>query len=134
MRVRALIAAAVLAGVAIPARADGLFLKLSSAKAKLGPEEGAELGVRAVATRSVTLPAPEVWIDDGSGFRTRPELACAAGETVAVTPDRAVRTSCRLSLSQPGVYRVRLRYRVQGQVFETNKVTLEVVSQRAAQP
>ena len=129
-----MIVAAVLAEIATPARAGGVFLKLSSAKEKLGPEESADLAVRAVSTRSVTLAAPEVWVDDGSGFRTRPDLACAAKDAVAVTPDREVRATCRLSLSQPGVYRIRLRYRVGRQVVETNRVTVEVVSQRAAQP
>lgn len=134
MRVQAVVVAVVLAGIATPARAGGVFLKLSSPKEKLGPEEGADLSVRAVSTRSVTLVAPEVWVDDGSGFRTRPDLACAANDEVALTPDREVHATCRLSLGQPGVYRIRLRYRAGGQVVETNRVTLEVVSQRAAQP
>ena len=128
MRVKAMVVAVVLAGAGTSVRADGLFLKLSSVKAKLAPEEAADLAVQAVTTRTVSLPTPEVWVDDGSGFRARPELACPARDAVAVTPDRAVRTTCRLSLGQPGVFRIRLRYRVGDRVFETNKVTLEVLS------
>jgi hypothetical protein len=110
------------------AEAAGPYLKLKADKETVAADQPVRLTLTAVSTRSLRLPAPVLAVDDGGGFRERPELACA-GEAASpsdLTPDKAVVTSCELKVERPGKTRLRLEYRLPDGVVRSNPVTISV--------
>jgi hypothetical protein len=139
-RFRSLVARPLLAGsalvLAIPAHADGPYLKLRADRAEVQAQQAAKLTLTAVSLRTLALPAPVVFVDEGDGFRARPELSCAlaeGGQSLTVTPDKAVVASCEIKLQRPGKTRVRLDYRLPSGIARTNAVTFDVQGPPAAQ-
>ena len=138
-RFSSLVARTLLAGsalvLAIPAHADGPYLKLRADQAEVQAQQGAKLTLTAVSPRTIALPAPVVFVDEGDGFRARPDLSCAqagGAKSLTVTPDRAVVSSCEIKLDRPGKNRVRLEYRLPSGLARTNAVTLDVQGPAAA--
>lgn len=122
--------AAVLAAAPGVASADGLYVSLKAEDSRASAGQPVTLRLTAVATHPFTLPAvPEFLVDDGAGFRARPEFEAkpveASGD-VRVTPEKSFKAAFTLAPTQPGTYKVRARYRVANRVFESNKVTLVV--------
>jgi len=120
---------------AMPAAAEGLYLKLAAKPAEVGPDQALTLRLTAVATHTFTLPTTPVFlVDDGSGERESSDLvSAAAGEaSYRVTADRAVERSYSLLVRQPGTYRIRVQYRLANRVIQSNKVTVRVRAGQAA--
>jgi hypothetical protein len=121
---------AALAAAPRPAAADGLFLRLDGPK---GVASGQPVTVRlkAIATRPFHIVGtPEFLVDDGKQVRVVTE-----GEgrpALAVTPDRPAAAEWRLDLPEPGRYRIRARYRLADRVVDSNKISIEVKSERAS--
>ena len=116
---------------AIPARADGLYLKLAAEEAKVQADRPVKLRLSAVVTRSFTLPtSPEFLVDDGTGMKARPEIqvrAVGAKEgNVSVGPDAPLQGTWEIVLPRPGRYRIQVRYRLSDRVVQSNKVSVEV--------
>ena len=139
-RFYSLVARPLLAGaalvLAVPAHAQGPYLKLRADPAKVQAAEAVKLTLTAVSGRTLALPAPVVLVDEGDGFRARPDLACALGQggkSLTVTPDKAVTGSCDIKLDRPGRSKVRLEYRLPSGLARTNTVTLDVQGPAAAQ-
>jgi len=135
-----LIARPLLAGsalvLAVPAHAQGPYLKLRADQAAIQAPQAAKLTLTAVSGRTVALPAPVVFVDEGDGFRARPDLSCALadrGKSLTVTPDKAVVASCEIKLDRPGKSRVRLEYRLSSGLMRTNAVTFDIQGPAAAQ-
>jgi hypothetical protein len=86
--------------------------------------------VKALSRVPVSLPAePTVYVDEGKGFKARPELRChlANGDaTVRLEADRELTASCELPISAAGRQRVRFSYRLGETVSTSNAVTVEV--------
>jgi len=131
-------ASALLLGVAVavaPLAADGLYLKLDGPRTGIPSDQPVRLRLRAVATRSFDLGVrPEFLVDDGE--RERPvaesEVKALDPEPLSVTPDRPVSREWELTLSRPGRYKVRARYRLTGRVVDSNRVSVEVTAPRSA--
>jgi hypothetical protein len=110
--------------VAVPAAAATVHLKVKAETAVAG--QPAKLTVKALSRVPVSLPAePTVFVDEGQGFKARPDLHCnlAAGPTVRLEADREATLSCSLPLS--GTPRVRLGFKLGESVSTSNVVTLE---------
>ncbi|MFI5007088.1 MAG: hypothetical protein ACHQKZ_06585 [Solirubrobacterales bacterium] len=132
---RPLLAGAALV-LAVPVYAQGPYLKLRADQAKVQPPEAVKLTLTAVSGRTLALPAPVVFVDEGDGFRARPDLTCtlaAGGRSLTVTPEKAVVASCDIKLDRPGKSKVRLEYRLPSGLARTNTVTLDVQGPAAAQ-
>jgi hypothetical protein len=139
-RFRSLVLRTLLAGAALvlamPAHAQGPYLKLRADQASVQTPQAAKLTLTAVSGYTLALPAPVVFVDEGEGFRARPDLSCALadqGKSLTVTPDKAVVASCEIKLERPGKSRVRLEYRLPKGIARTNAVTLDVQGPAAAQ-
>jgi hypothetical protein len=135
-----LVARPLLAGsalvLAVPAHAQGPYLKLRADQTPIPAQQAAKLTLTAVSGRTLALPAPVVFVDEGDGFRARPDLSCAlaeGGKSLTVTPDKAVVASCEIKLNRPGKSRVRLEYRLPSGLARTNTVTLDIQGPAAAQ-
>ena len=111
---------------ASPVRAAGPYLKLRAESESAEASKPVKLTLTAVSARTVTLPAPQVSVDEGQGFATRPDLACAPVAETKVTPDKAATASCEITLSRPGKSRVRLEYRLPDGLARSNAVTIQV--------
>ncbi len=109
--------------LASTAFAAGPYLKLRAEKGTV--EKPVKLTLTAVSSRTLTLPAPVVAVDEGQGFAARPELTCGPAEGTPVTPDKAVTTSCELKLTGSAKTRVRLEYKLADGVARTNAVNVE---------
>ena len=127
----ALVLSLVLAGAvlgAAPADAQTVYLKLKAEPAEKAPS--VKLTVNALSRVPVELPAqPVVYVDEGEGFKPRPELECRLANTPSglhLEADRAVETSCELPLEKAGKVRVRVAYKVRGTWSTSNTRTLEL--------
>jgi hypothetical protein len=112
--------------------ADGLYLRVSCQKTRVRVGQAFDITVTAVATRSFTLPsAPDVLVDRDEGLKPDARTQCGLAEspTLRLTPGRAFRGSCQLALSEPGTYRIRLRYRLPDRVIDSNKLSVTVLTQ-----
>jgi hypothetical protein len=115
--------------LASTALAAGPYLKL---RAENGTgDKPVKLTLTAVSSRTLTLPAPVVAVDEGNGFEARPDLACGPAEGTPVTPDKAATTSCELKLAGSAKTRVRLEYKLPDGVARTNAVRVEAASGEA---
>ena len=114
-----------------PAAADGLFLRLDGPKAGVQPGQAVRVRLKAIATRPFhILGTPEFLVDDGKAVRVITEGD--GRPSLSVTPDRPASAEWQLDLPEPGRYRVRARYRLADRVIDSNKISIEVKSERAA--
>ena len=135
MRFRSL--AVVLFLVAAPAFAGTIHLKVQTAGAIGQP---VRVTVKALSRVPVSLPAePTVYVDEGQGWKPRPDLHCRlAGEaaTLRLEADREHTATCDLPLTAAAKTRVRLAYKLGETVSTSNAATLTVTgatTARAAQ-
>jgi hypothetical protein len=113
---------------AVPATAATVHLKLKADDPAAG--QPVKVTLRALSRVPVSLPAePIVYVDEGHGFKVRPELRChlANGDAaVRLEADRELTASCELPLPTAGRQRVRFGYRLGETVSTSNTVTIEV--------
>jgi hypothetical protein len=127
---------ALLAFAAMPAAAQGLFVKLATEEAKTAVDKPVKVRITTVVMRSFNLPEPEFLIDDGSGMKARPDIkikAVAKASSDKVSPGTAHETSWEVELPNPGHYRLQARYKLEDRVAQSNKVSVEVTGPQAAQ-
>jgi hypothetical protein len=122
---------AVAALVPVLAQADGLYLKLAAEPDTVAEGQTVRLKLKAVSTRTVKLPAtPELVVDGPSAAPLTPIVVRASAPTV--TADKPTEGEWDVALPQPGRYRIRARYKVDGRTMESNRVTVEVGAPRSA--
>jgi hypothetical protein len=114
---------------AAPAFAATVHLKVQADNPQAG--QPVKLTVKALSRVPVDLPAePVIYVDEGQGFKVRPDLRCSLGSgaaAVRLQADREMTASCELPpLSGSGRQRVRLGYKLGETVSTSNAVTLEV--------
>jgi hypothetical protein len=118
---------------ASPALAGGVYLKVSAEGGEARAGQPVRVVVSAVVTRPVTLPAQPDLIPDGAlpaqGVQATP-VDGAAG--IALVPGKGRKAAYDLLFARPGTYKFKLRYRVGGEVVETNKLTVKVGEVEAA--
>ncbi len=122
MRVRSL--ALLLPLVAVPASAATVHLNVQAENPVAG--QPARVTVKALSRVPVTVPTePLVFVDEGQGFKARPDLHCkiAEGPTVRLEADREATLHCSLPVS--GKQKVRLGFKLGESVSTSNVVTLE---------
>lgn len=136
MRFRSL--AVVLSLAAAPAFAGTVHLKVQTTGSATGLP--VRVTVKALSRVPVSLPAePTVYVDEGDGFKARPDLHCRlAGEatTLRLEADREHTATCDLSLASSAKTRIRLAYKLGETVSTSNSATLAVTgpaTARAAQ-
>src|SRR5262245_59771137 len=97
---RSLPVLALLAISALPAAADGLYLKLAADEVRTSPDRPVKVKRSGVGTRSFDLHAVEFLVDDGTGFKPQPEARVKAMEAAParVTPDAPLRGSWEVTL------------------------------------
>jgi hypothetical protein len=123
-----------LAGFSAPAAAQGLFLKLSTEEAKVAVDRPVKIKLTAVVTRSFDIPAPEFFVDDGSGRTALPEAKVRPLDEARpgrVSPGTPRRVSWELELPSPGRYRIQAVCRLSDRVVESNKLAVEVLTSKA---
>lgn len=113
--------------VAVPAHAGNVYLKV-----KADPASGSsvKVTVKALSRVPVSLPAePIVYVDEGQGWKARPDLRCRIANTdkaLRLEADREFTGSCELRIPVSSRVRVRLGYK-QGEGLSTsNAVILQV--------
>jgi hypothetical protein len=125
MRLRSL--ALVFPLLAAPAFAATVHLKLQAENPAAGGP--VKVTVKALSRVPVSLPAePIVYVDEGKGFKPRPELRCHLSNgdaAVRLQADREVTASCELPLPAAGRQRIRVGYRLGETVSTSNAVTVE---------
>ena len=110
--------------VAVPASAATVHLKVKAEPVVAG--QPAQITVKALSRVPVSLPTePVVFVDEGQGFKARPDLHCkvAEGSTVRLEADREATLHCSLPVS--GKQRLRLGFKLGESVSTSNVVTLE---------
>jgi hypothetical protein len=114
-----------LVATSLPAQAGTVFLKV---KAEGG--QPVKLTVKALSHGPMTLPAePIVYVDEGQGFKARPDLRCRIANTdkaLQLEADREFTGSCELPLAPSPRLRVRLGYKHGETLSTSNTVTLVV--------
>ena len=130
--------AVVLSLAASPALAGTVHLKIETGSSPNG--QAVRVTVKALSRVPVSLPGePAVYVDEGQGFKARPELHCRlAGEaaTLRLEADREQTTTCDLSLAPSTKTRIRLAYKLGETVSTSNAAVLAVTgpaTARAAQ-
>ena len=122
MRFRSL--ALLLPLVALPASAATVHLKVKAEAAVAG--QPAKITVKALSRVPVSLPAePTVFVDEGQGFKARPDLHCqlAEGSTLRLEADRETTLQCSLPVTEK--QRVRLGFKLGESVSTSNVATVE---------
>lgn len=122
MRFRSL--ALLLPLVALPASAATVHLKVQAENAVAG--QPVRITIKALSRVPVNLPTePLVFVDEGQGFKARPDLRCKVGEgaTLRLEADRETTLSCSLPVS--GKQKVRLGFKLGESVSTSNVVALE---------
>ena len=126
MRFRSLAFLLLPLATAVPAQAGTVFLKV---KAEAGGQP-VKLTVKAMSRGPVTLPAePIVYVDEGQGFKARPDLRCRIANTdngLRLEADHEFTGSCELPLAPAPRLRVRLGYKHGGDLSTSNAITLVV--------
>ena len=123
--------------VAGPVAASTVNLKVQSDSS--APGQPVRVTVKALSRVGVTLPAePVVYVDEGSGFKARPDLHCrlAEGASLRLEADHPYTATCDLPLAVSGKTRIRLAYKLGETVSTSNAATLSVAglaTARAAQ-
>ena len=124
--------------VAAPAFAGTVHLKVQTAGGATG--QPVRVTVKALSRVPVSLPGePAVYVDEGQGWKARPDLHCRlAGEaaTLRLEADREHTATCDLPLAAATKTRVRLAYKLGETVSTSNAATLTVTgaaTARAAQ-
>jgi hypothetical protein len=136
MRFRSLAVLLSLAAAA-PVAASTVSLKVQTNSA--APGLPVRVTVKALSRVGVTLPAePVVYVDEGSGFKVRPDLHCrlAEGTSLRLEADHAYTATCDLPLAVEAKTRIRLSYKLGETVSTSNSATLSVTgpaTARAAQ-
>jgi hypothetical protein len=135
MRLRSLALLLPLA-VAVPAHAGNVFLKV---KADSAPGQPVRVTVKALSRVSVTLPAePLVYVDEGQGFKVRPDVHCRIANTesaLRLEADTEYTGTCELGGAPSGSFRLRLGYKQGDGLSTSNAIPLESTAgtARAAQ-
>jgi hypothetical protein len=118
---------------AAPAHAATIFLKV---KAEPGTQP-VRLTVKALSHAPVNLsPEPLVYVDEGQGFKARPDLRCRIANTddgLRLEADREFTGTCELPLAPSPRLRVRLGYKTGEMLFTSNTLTLVVAGTATAQ-
>src|SRR4051812_36211570 len=86
---------------AMPAAAQGLFVKLATEEAKTAVDKPVKLRLTTIVMRSFNMPEPEFLIDDGSGLKARPEIKVKAvekAETAKASPGSPHETAWEVEL------------------------------------
>ena len=125
----------VLAAVAMPAAAQGVFVKLAAEDATAAVDQPVKVRITTIVTRSFNLPAPEFLVDDGSGLKAHPEIKVKVvdqADSAKVSPGTPHQASWELELPNPGRYRIQARYKLEDRVAQSNKLTVEVTGTRKA--
>jgi len=120
--------------VAVPATAATVHLKV---QADAQPGQPVKVTVKALSRVPVSLSAkPLVYVDEGQGFKARPDLECRIANSdhaLRLEADREFTGACELALPATSKLRVRLAYK-QGETISTsNAVTLLVTGPATAQ-
>jgi hypothetical protein len=123
--------------VAVPAYAGNVYLKV---KADSATGQPVKLTVKALSRVSVTLPAePIVYVDEGHGFKARPDVRCRIANTdtgLRLEADREYTGTCELDGAPSGSFRLRLGYKQADGLSTSNAVPLPptgAATARAAQ-
>lgn len=123
--------------VAVPAQAGNVYLKL---KADAAPGQPVKVTVKVLSRGSVSLPAePIVYVDEGQGFKARPDLHCRIANTdtgLRLEADREYTGTCELGGAPSGSFRLRLGYKQGDGLSTSNAVPLPstgAATARAAQ-
>lgn len=137
MRFRSLVVLLSLAAAA-PAAAATVHLKVQTDRSATG--QPVRVTVKALSRVPVSLPAePVVSVDEGQGFKARPDLHCrlaAEGTSLRLEADREHTATCDLPLTASAKTRIRLSYKLGETVSTSNAATLPVTgpaTARAAQ-
>lgn len=132
MRIRSLAFLLLAVVTAAPAHAATIYLKV---KADPGSQP-VRLTVKALSHVSVNLsPEPVVYVDEGQGFKARPDLRCRianADNALRLEADREFTGSCELLLVPSPRLRVRLGYKTGETRSTSNTLTLVVAGTAAA--
>jgi hypothetical protein len=108
--------------LAVPASAATVHLKVQAEQTPAG--QPTRITVKALSRVPVSLPTEAlVFVDEGQGFKARPDLRCTLGEgaTLRLEADREKALSCSLPVSG----KVRLGVKLGEAVSTSNVVTLE---------
>ena len=120
---------------AAPAAAATVHLKVRTDGSTAG--QPLRLTVKALSRVPVSLPAePVVSVDEGQGFKVRPDLHCrlaAEGTSLRLEADRERTATCDLPLATPAKARIRLSYKLGETVSTSNAVSLPVTGPATAQ-
>lgn len=132
MRFRSL--AVALSLTASPVLAGTVNLKVEAAASPTG--QGVRVTVKALSRVPVSLPAePAVYVDEGQGFKSRPDLHCRlAGDATVLRleSDREQTATCDLSLDATAKTRLRLAYKTGEAVSTSNAATLPATGSATA--
>lgn len=111
---------------AVPAHAANIFLKV---KAEGAAGQPVKVTVKALSRVPVTLPAePIVYVDEGQGWKARPDLSCRLANTETVLrleADREYTGICELALPASRPLRFRLGYRHGESLSTSNSVNVQ---------
>jgi hypothetical protein len=133
MRFRSLALLLLPAITAVPAHAATVYLKV---KAEPGTQP-VRLTVKALSHVPVNLsPEPLVYVDEGQGFKARPDLRCRIANTdksLRLEADREFTGTCELPLAPSPKLRVRLGYKDGETLSTSNTLTLAVPGTATAQ-
>lgn len=126
MRFRSLVFLLVPLATAAPALAATVHLKV---QAEAGTQP-VKLTVKALSRVPVNLSAePLVYVDEGQGWKARPDLRCRLANTekaLRLEADREFTGTCELPLAPSPRLRVRLGYRSGETLSTSNALTLVV--------
>ncbi len=126
MRIRSIAFVLVPLAAAAPAIAASVHLKV---KAETGTQP-VKLTVKALSHVPVNLSAePIVYVDEGQGFKARPDLRCRianSDKALQLEADREFTGSCELPLAPSPRLRVRLGYKHGETLSTSNTLTLAV--------
>ncbi len=118
---------------AVPAHAATIYMK---AKVDGAAGQPVKVTVKVLSHASVTLPAePVVYVDEGQGWKARPDLRCRLANTetaLRLEADREYTGTCELALPATPHLRVRLGYRHGDSLSTSNAVTLQVTGAATA--
>ena len=127
MRMRSLALLLVSLAATVPGHAATIFLKV---RAEASEAQTVKLTVRALSRVSTTLPAePLVYVNQGQGWKERPDLRCRLANTetaLRLEADREFTGSCELSIPGSKDLRVRLGYRQGHSLSTSNAVAAPV--------
>jgi len=133
MRFRTLALLLLPALTAAPAHAATIYLKV---KAEAGTQP-VRLTVKALSHVPVNLsPEPLVYVDEGQGFKARPDLRCRIANTdkgLRLEADREFTGTCDLPLVPSPRLRVRLGYKAGETLSTSNPLPLAVAGTATAQ-